>query len=255
VTCHDGFTLNDLVSYDQKHNEPNRQNNSDGMNDNKSHNWGVEGPTSDPAIENLRNRLVKNFLTITLVSLGLPMISMGDEVRRSQNGNNNAWCQDNETSWFDWTLLSKHADLHRFVSRLNAHRLVSDFNGQSQSLTQLLREAKRTWHGVKLGQPDWSFHSHSLACSVVWPIKNLHFYLILNAYWEPLPFELPPVTSAAGVWRRWIDTSLCSPDDIVDWTVAPGVTEATYLTESRSVVCLFACGDNCFSEGINRREK
>ena len=115
VTCHDGFTLNDLVSYNHKHNEANGEDNRDGADDNRSWNCGVEGPTDDPAIEALRNRQVKNFLAVTLLSLGVPMILMGDEVRRTQRGNNNAYCQDNETSWFDWSLLEKHADVHRFV--------------------------------------------------------------------------------------------------------------------------------------------
>ena len=124
VTCHDGFTLNDLVSYNEKHNEANGEENRDGANDNRSWNCGVEGPTDDPAVEKLRNRQVKNFLTVTLLSLGVPMILMGDEVRRTQGGNNNAYCQDNETSWFDWTLLEKHADVHRFVKLLTARRLL-----------------------------------------------------------------------------------------------------------------------------------
>ena len=118
VTCHDGFTLNDMVSYNDKHNEANGEQNRDGANDNRSWNHGVEGPTDDPAIEKLRNRQVKNAFTLTLMSLGIPMFVMGDEVRRTQNGNNNAYCQDNETSWFDWTLLDKHADVRRFVSLL-----------------------------------------------------------------------------------------------------------------------------------------
>ena len=105
VTCHDGFTLNDLVSYNQKHNEANGEDNRDGANDNRSWNCGVEGPSDDPAVEKLRNRQVKNFLTITMLSAGMPMILMGDEARRTQGGDNNAYCQDNETSWFDWTLL------------------------------------------------------------------------------------------------------------------------------------------------------
>ena len=143
VTCHDGFTLNDLVSYDQKHNYPNGEGNRDGANDNRSWNCGVEGPTDDPEIEALRNRQVKNFLTITLLSLGVPMIVMGDEVRRTQRGNNNAYCQDNETSWFDWTLLEKHADLHRFVRLLIARRLLRDLEPEQQrtTLNELLRNA------------------------------------------------------------------------------------------------------------------
>jgi isoamylase len=127
VTCHDGFTLNDLVSYDRKHNEANGEDNRDGADDNRSWNCGVEGPSDDPEIERLRTRQVKNFLTVTMLSLGMPMILMGDEARRSQSGNNNAYCQANEISWFDWALLEKHAEVHRFVTLLNARRLLRDF--------------------------------------------------------------------------------------------------------------------------------
>src|SRR5262249_2470916 len=119
VTCHDGFTLNDLVTYNQKHNEANGEQNRDGSDDNLSWNCGIEGPTDDPAIEKLRNRQVKNFLAATLLSIGVPMISMGDEMRRTQHGNNNAYCHDDETTWFDWTLLNRHADVLRFGSLLN----------------------------------------------------------------------------------------------------------------------------------------
>ena len=126
VTCHDGFTLNDLVSYSRKHNQDNGESNRDGTDDNRSWNCGVEGPSDDPAIEELRNRQVKNFLTVTMLSLGIPMIAMGDEVRRTQNGNNNAYCQDNEISWFDWTLIEKHADIRRFVKLLIDRRLLRD---------------------------------------------------------------------------------------------------------------------------------
>src|ERR1700735_5208460 len=177
VTCHDGFTLNDLVSYNQKHNKANGENNRDGSDDNRSHNWGVEGPTDDPVVEKLRTRQVKNFLTVTMVSLGLPMILMGDEVRRTQRGNNNAYCQDNETSWFDWTLLAKHADLYRFVRLLNRHRLMRNTGPEMEtvSLNQLLRTADRAWHGVRLGQPDWSVSSHSLAFGIMCSDKKLIF--------------------------------------------------------------------------------
>jgi isoamylase len=243
VTCHDGFTLNDLVSYNQKHNEANGEDNRDGANDNRSWNCGVEGPTENPAVEKLRNRQVKNFLTSTILSLGVPMIVMGDEVRRTQRGNNNAYCQDNETSWFDWMLVTKHADVHRFVTLLAARRLLRSVEPERQreSLSQLLREAKRTWHGVKLNEPDWSQSSHSLALTTeVWREKFL-FHLILNAYWEPLDFELPPVGQEYGpLWRRWIDTSLDSPNDIVQWQTAPAVPGSTYRVEAHSVIMLFA---------------
>jgi glycogen operon protein len=240
VTAHDGFTMNDLVSYDRKHNEANGENNADGANDNRSWNCGVEGPTADPAIEQLRNRQVKNFLTITMVSLGVPMFVMGDEVRRTQFGNNNAYCQDNKTSWFDWSLLKKHADVHRFLSLLIERRLLRDLEAelQSKTLHQVLQSATKAWHGVKLNQPDWGDDSHSFAFSAELPKENLLFHLIANAYWEPLGFELPPVNECQ--WRRWIDTSLDSPQDIVAWQSAQPVSGCNYLAGSRSVVVLYA---------------
>ena len=165
VTCHDGFTLNDLVSYNQKHNEANGEGNRDGANDNRSWNCGAEGATDDPAIEKLRNRQVKNFLTVTMMSLGMPMILMGDEVRQTQNGNNNAYCHDNELSWLDWSLVEKHADVHRFVSLLAARRLLRDIEHEQKrtSLTNFLAQATKAWHGVKSNQPDWGDNSHSVA--------------------------------------------------------------------------------------------
>ena len=123
VTCHDGFTLNDLVSYNNKHNEANGEGNRDGADNNLSWNCGVEGPSEDEAVESLRRRQVKNFIVILLTSIGTPMLLMGDEMRRTQRGNNNAYCQDNEVSWLDWSLLDRHRDLHRFVRMLIAHRL------------------------------------------------------------------------------------------------------------------------------------
>jgi glycogen operon protein len=243
VTCHDGFTLNDLVSYERKHNEANGEDNRDGTDDNRSWNCGVEGPSDDPEIERLRNRQVKNFLTVTLLSLGMPIILMGDEVRRTQAGNNNAYCQDNEISWFDWTLLEKDAEVHRFVSLLNAGRLKRDAEHERRrvSLNQLLRQASKAWHGVKVGQPDWGGYSHSLAFEAVLQWEGLHVYLILNAFWEPLEFELPPAGDGrTGPWRRWIDTALESPQDIVPWQTAPAWPDNTYRTAAHSAVMLFA---------------
>jgi glycogen operon protein len=241
VTCHDGFTLNDLVSYNSKHNEANGENNSDGTNDNRSWNCGVEGPTDDPSVEKLRNRQVKNFLTITMLSIGMPMLLMGDEVRRTQRGNNNAYCQDNETSWFDWTLLGKHADVHRFVTLLNARRVLRDAEPERQrlSLNQLLRGVNLAWHGVKINQPDWGEHSHSIAFTVELLQERLVFHVILNAYWEPLAFELPRSHGAGeNPWRRWIDTALDSPNDILTLEKAEFVPGYAYRAESRSVVIL-----------------
>jgi isoamylase len=241
VTCHDGFTLNDLVSYNFKHNEENGEGNHDGADDNRSWNCGVEGPSDDPTVEKLRNRQVKNFLTVTLLSLGVPMIVMGDEVRRTQRGNNNAYCQDNEISWFDWTLLSKHADLHRFVKLLAARRLMRDVEHERQrvSLNQWLRDAKKAWHGVKLEQPDWSHYSRSVAFGAELRRQGLRFHLILNAYCEPLDFELP-VCDGRESWHRWIDTALDPPDEIVEWRKAHPVHGQTYHVGARSVVMLVA---------------
>ena len=242
VTCHDGFTLNDLVSYDHKHNEQNGEDNRDGTNDNRSWNCGVEGPTGDPTIEKLRNRQVKNFLTVNMLSVGMPMMLMGDEARRTQGGNNNAYCQDNETSWFDWTLLAKHADVHRFVTLLNARRRLREFEPENQriSLNHLLRGANAAWHGVNLAQPDWNTTSHSIALTVEIPREKMFVHLIFNAYWQPLDFELPRLSGAGeNRWRRWIDTALDSPNDIVEWEAAQSVTGSAYRAESRSVVVLF----------------
>jgi isoamylase len=241
VTCHDGFTLSDLVSYDSKHNEANGENNRDGANDNRSWNCGVEGPTEDPAIDKLRTRQVKNFFTVTMLAPGMPMMLMGDEVRRTQGGNNNAYCQDNETSWFDWTLVAQWADVHRFVTLLNARRVRRDVEHERPrvALNELIRQADITWHGVKLGEPDWRPSSHSIAFTARFTMAPYH--VILNGYWEPLEFELPPlVHGAREPWRRWIDTALDSPHDIVEWERAPSVSGHRYRAQSRSVVVLFA---------------
>jgi isoamylase len=243
VTCHDGFTLNDLVSYDHKHNEANGEDNRDGTDDNRSWNCGVEGPTDDPAIEALRNRQVKNFLCVTLLSLGMPMILMGDEVRRTQGGNNNAYCRDDETTWLDWTLMTQHADVHRFVTLLIARRLLRSVEHEHRrvSLTELLGQAHRTWHGVRLGEPDWGHDSHSLAVTIDMQQEGPLFHLIANAWWEPLEFALPGLDGepAAG-WRRWVDTARASPQDIVPWEEAPLLGASAYRADARSVVVLFA---------------
>jgi isoamylase len=243
VTCHDGFTLNDLVSYDKKHNEANGEENRDGTNDNLSWNCGVEGPTDDPEIERLRNRQCKNFIAVTLLSMGAPMLLMGDEIRRTQRGNNNAYCQDNDISWFDWTLLQKHGDLRRFAKLLifdRLHRGTVDPD-QDTSLSEVIRRAQIVWHGVRLNQPDWSFNSHSLAVSAHTAATGMVLHLMLNAHWEDLEFELPSIGSGGtSSWRRWIDTYLESPDDICDLLEAPEVRGSTYLVRRHSIVLLLA---------------
>lgn len=235
VTCHDGFTLNDLVSYNEKHNQENGENNRDGANHNLSWNCGVEGPTRDPAIEALRNRQVKNLLLLTLTSIGVPMLLMGDEVRRTQHGNNNAYCQDSELSWFDWSLLERHSDVHRFVKLLIEWRLhQTPARDPRVTLTQFLHASRIEWHGVRLNQPDWSHQSHSLAVSAHG--RHGHIHMVFNSYWEALDFELPPRADAP--WRRVVDTSLPSPEDIVRPNEAPTVGGSTYRVGPRSSVLL-----------------
>jgi isoamylase len=241
VTCHDGFTLNDLVSFNHKHNEANGENNRDGSNWNLSWNCGVEGPTDDPNVEALRNRQVKNFFALTLLAAGTPMLLMGDEVRRTQRGNNNAYCQDSDISWFDWSLLERHGDIHRFVTALNRFRQRRDVvaEGTALSLRELLYRARIEWHGVVLKRPNWSDNSHSLAFTLRTLRDRFLLHGMLNAYWEPLTFEVPPVLADRQQrWRRSIDTALDSADDICPWETAPVVTQATYVVQPRSVVLL-----------------
>lgn len=204
VTCHDGFTLADVVSYSTKHNEANGEENRDGVDDNLSFNCGVEGPTDDVAINALRARQSRNLLTLLLVANGVPMLLAGDEFGRSQNGNNNAYCQDNETSWVNWEDAARNRSLHDFVRRLIRLRLEhpvlrrQGFSGD---------EVHLAWHGVRLGQPDWSADSHSLAMHVSGINENGaedHVYVIANAWSGDLEFELPPVPR----WTRVADTAL-----------------------------------------------
>lgn len=194
-------------------------------------------------MEVIRNRQVKNFLAVTLLSVGVPMILMGDEVRRTQHGNNNTYCLDDETNWLDWTLIAKHADVHRFVTLLNARRLLRNVEHEQQrmSLNQLILRANKAWHGVTLNQPDWRPNSHSMALTVELRKAKLLVHFILNAFWEPLEFELPTVQKGNGdIWYRWIDTALDSPHDIVPWETSPAIPGHRYQTEARAVVVLFA---------------
>ena len=256
VTCHDGFTLNDLVTYNQKHNEANGEENRDGSNDNLSWNCGAEGPTDDPAIETLRNRQVKNFFALELLAAGTPMLLMGDEVRRTQQGNNNAYCQDSEISWFDWSLLDRHADIHRFVQLLNAFRQRRDVVTEKGklSLNQLLQLAKIDWHGVRLNSPDWSENSHAIAFTLRSLRARFLLHGMFNAYWKSLTFELPPVPAdSRQAWRRCVDTALASPDDFHPLDKAPEVAQAIYVVQPRSVVVL-VLALQAAAEGVSQKK-
>jgi glycogen operon protein len=242
VTCHDGFTLNDLVSYNAKHNEANRENSRDGTNENRSWNCGIEGPSDDPAVDRLRVRQMKNLMATTLLSIGTPMILMGDEVRRTQGGNNNAYCQDNEVSWFDWSLPERNQELLGFVQRLIRLRretLTSQFPDAKVTLSGFLRAAQIRWHGVKLEKPDWADHSHSIACTVHNVMSRRIIHVMLNAYWEPLEFELVPIEPRpGGGWKRLVDTWHQPPDDVRSLNDAPLIEGQTYRVQPRSMVVL-----------------
>ncbi|HEY6676528.1 MAG TPA: glycogen debranching protein GlgX [Terrimicrobium sp.] len=225
VTCHDGFTLRDLVSYNEKHNLDNGENNKDGADDNYSWNSGVEGETDDPAINALRLRQQKNAIALLFVSQGVPMIYMGDECGRSQRGNNNAYCQDEEWNWFDWSLSSRYGDLLRFVKGMIAFRKANAALRQPEFLTGRDRVGSGypdiSWHGVQPWRPDWSLPSRSIAfmlcgrhgAAVGGPA---HFiYCAFNMYFEPLDFTLP-VLPKGLTWHRFADTSLPAPADIVE---------------------------------------
>ena len=241
VTCHDGFTLNDLVSYNQKHNEANLEGNRDGLNENFSWNCGVEGPSDDPQIEALRLRLIKNFFTLLCISQGTPMLSMGDEVRRTQLGNNNAYCQNNELSWFNWRDVERHSGLLTFV------RGLVKFVQESRCFTEehpiVIGEGSEKlhlqWHGVKLRLPDWGGDSHTLAFTLHHPQAEEKLHIMLNMFWEPLTFELPALPFGRS-WVRIIDTALDSPHDMRQPFEATALPDSLYTAAERSVVVLGA---------------
>ncbi|MEY3869844.1 MAG: hypothetical protein RLZZ338_3735 [Cyanobacteriota bacterium] len=238
VTCHDGFTLYDLVSYNEKHNEENGEENRDGANDNYSWNCGEEGETNNPEIKALRLRQMKNLLTILFVSQGTPMISMGDEIRRTQKGNNNAYCQ-NELTWFDWSQIEEKPDFLRFVKELIAFsQSLKIFEYEYPlSLTVNNERPYILWHGVQLNKPDWGEDSHCIAFNLCHPEYNEQLYVILNSYWEPLNFELPHLNYGEH-WHRIIDTSLPFPLDFKSPETAPMVKEKYYQAGARSSVVL-----------------
>ena len=241
ITCHDGFTLNDLVSYNTKHNEHNGEDNRDGNDTNLSWNSGVEGASDDPAIEALRERQIKNFLTILLLAQGTPMFLMGDEVRRSQNGNNNAYCHDSAMTWFDWQKLEQQGSLLHFLRGLISFTQQYSLFRQSSfwSATPNTLNAYITWHGTNVGEPDWGDDSHSLAFSLRYPPSGDHIHVMFNAYWEALDFELPPLPAGEN-WHRILDTALPTPDDFCEPAQAPRLDGTPYQVEARSSVLLIA---------------
>ena len=238
VTSHDGFTLADLFSYDLKHNEANGENGNGGLDVNYSWNCGVEGPTDDEAVNALRRRMARSAAAILLVSQGVPMVLAGDERGRTQRGNNNAYCQDNEIGWLDWTLDDARSGLLRFF------RLMVDFRRRHPALRR--RSYRQTgkggwpaiwWHGERLNQADWSERSRCIAMHLPREARDTDIYVIVNAHWQARTFELPDLRPDLR-WVRVVDTSLEPPDDIAEPGREPAVAGATYEVGSRSVVIL-----------------
>ena len=245
VTCHDGFTLNDLVSYERKHNEENAEEGRDGSNHDFSANHGVEGPTDDPIIEALRDRQVKNFLAVLFLAQGTPMLLGGDEMRRTQRGNNNAYCQDNETSWFDWTLLERHAATHRFTREMIRFRRAHPGLRRRRYLLGWDADpdldpdghTRVRWHGVRPDQPDWGHDSRTLCYTLTESHDDTAVHIILNAQDEPQRFWLPRPPRGRR-WLRAIDTARPSPEDILATGDEVELDEPTYDVRDRSVVVL-----------------
>lgn len=246
ITSHDGFTLNDLVSYNHKHNEANLENNQDGHNENYSWNCGVEGPTDDPEINVLRRRQVRNALTMLLVSQGTPMLLMGDEMGRTQHGNNNAYCHDSELSWLDWSLLEENGDLFSFVKHLITFRMWHPVlrNGYFLRHEDYLDVgyADIAFHGLRPYKPGWS-RSHVLAFSLGGHYgkgglaKDDHIYVAMNMHWQNKTFHLPTMPDGTQ-WHRFVDTG---DDD--NPIVPPGhefylQQQARTKVKSRSVLVL-----------------
>jgi len=241
VTCHDGFTLRDLVTYNRKHNDGNGERNRDGSEHNLSWNCGVEGPTRSPTVREVRRRQVRNFLALLLLSHGQPMIWMGDEVGRTQGGNNNAYALDEPLGWFDWADTERQADLLRFTRELVrfADRVPQLGRDRFWTVTSHLAKGDLSWHGVTLGKPDWTPLSHSLAWTLEGERPEERVHVIANAWWRELAFELPPLPEGLR-WHRIVDTSQPAPADITPGAAAPPVSGTSYPASWHTVVVLRA---------------
>lgn len=209
LTCHDGFTLNDLVSYRNKHNETNGEDSRDGTNNNLSENYGAEGETTDAGIEALRKTQIKNFLLTLLVSRGVPMLLGGDEFRRTQGGNNNAYCQDNETSWHDWSYLEQHKEIFRFTRGMIAFRSVHPVLSREQFYT----DDEIRWFGPLGGLPDWANQKVKQFACLIHEDEQGALYLMFNAGTDAVDFVLPSVSPEAR-WHLAVDTGRAAPQDL-----------------------------------------
>ena len=236
VTCHDGFTLHDLVSYRQKHNEPNGQNNHDGTSENFTENYGAEGETADGQIESIRKRQIKNFLLTLLISRGVPMLLGGDEFRRTQGGNNNAYCQDNETSWHDWSCLEQHGEIFRFTRGMIAFRRAHPILSKEQFYT----DAEIHWFGPQGGLPNWADPKEKQFACLIHEDEQRALCLMFNAGADAVDFGLPPVLPGAR-WHLAVDTSREAPQDLFAAGEEPlGEDPQTYHLSPRSSAILLA---------------
>jgi glycogen operon protein len=234
VTSHDGFTLSDLVSYQQKHNDENGEYGRDGTDANYSDNCGVEGPSDDPAVEGMRNRLIKTFLLTLFVSRGVPMLLGGDEFRRSQRGNNNAYCQDNEGSWFDWRLLEKHKEIQRFTRGMIAFRRAHPVLRREVFYT----DADIKWFAPNGGVPDWTDERQKSFAYLILGQTEPDLFLMFNAGTRPVDFAIPALP-ANKIWRLTADTSRSSPDDLFEAGKEPSMQgQISFRVEPRSSAIL-----------------
>jgi isoamylase len=237
LTSHDGFTLADLVSYNEKHNWENGEGNTDGHPENLSWNCGQEGPSGRPEVNALRARQQRNFLALLFLSQGVPMLLAGDEFGRTQRGNNNAYCQDNEISWLDWSLVSHNGDLFRFTQRLIRFRKAHASLRRRSFFEDEARPAV-AWHGAKPGKPDWTPESRSLAMQILPAPNDETICVIAHAHWEPKAFQLPRLPPGKS-WRRFLDTSLPPGDDALEpGAEVPVTSDRSYAVGPRSVVVL-----------------
>jgi glycogen operon protein len=240
VTCHDGFTLNDLVSYSYKHNEANGENNQDGTNYNLSENYGSEGETKDAGIEALRNVQIKNFLLTLFISRGVPMLLGGDEFRRTQGGNNNAYCQDNETSWHDWSGLEQHKEIFRFTRGMIAFRRAHPVLSKEQFYT----DAEIHWFDPRGGSPNWTEPKERQFACLIQEDEQHALCLMCNAGTDAVDFALPPALPGAR-WHLAIDTSREAPQDLFTAGKEPlWDNPHIYHLSHRSSAILLARGTN-----------
>ena len=241
ITAHDGFTLRDLCSYESKHNERNGEHNRDGSNDNISMNFGVEGETDDPVICRKRLQRAKNLIASLFLSRGTPMILGGDEIWRTQQGNNNGFCQDNEISWIDWSQTPSSEEILRFCRKLIALRHRYKAIRQTAFADPLrchVRMDNIRFHGIQIEKPDWASCSHSIAFELLDGTNGPRFYVAMNAWKEPLSFELP-----RRVWFGIVDTAKTAPQDFVepDEAVALRGNKITVLPDSLQVLMSTGC--------------